>query len=357
MGLKLNGATSGSIEIDVPAVAGTDTAITIPATTGGEFIVSDSSGNIDLGPLDINGGASDDSVNIDGSGRLLVGTTSAVTTSMGFIQQGSAGAASSAANILLAKNTTSVSDGSSLGTIYFSDSSQDLAAYIDCARDGGTWTSGSSQPTRLAFSVTKNGVSGPTERMRILKSGEILSYSDTYCYAIKTNATAGTTYSLISGWHSATSTVSSATNSFRVWSNGNVQNTNDSYGQLSDIKLKENIVDAESQWDDFKAVRFRKYNFKEETGYETHTQLGVIAQELELVSPGLVYETPDLDEEGNDLGTTTKAVKSSILVKKAMVALQEAMERIETLEAANASQAATIAALDARLTALEGGAS
>ena len=51
MGLKINGSTSGSIEIDVPAVAGTDTSITIPATSGGEFIVSDSSGNIDLGPV------------------------------------------------------------------------------------------------------------------------------------------------------------------------------------------------------------------------------------------------------------------------------------------------------------------
>jgi hypothetical protein len=48
MGLKLNGATSGSIEIDVPAVAGTDTAITIPATSGGEFIVSDSAGDVNL---------------------------------------------------------------------------------------------------------------------------------------------------------------------------------------------------------------------------------------------------------------------------------------------------------------------
>ena len=71
---------------------------------------------------------------------------------------------------------------------------------------------------------------------------------------------------------------------------------------------------------------------KEETGHETFTHQGVIAQELETVCPGLVYETADRDNEGNDLGTTTKAVKSSILTNKALVALQEAMERIETLE-------------------------
>ena len=62
-------------------------------------------------------------------------------------------------------------------------------------------------------------------------------------------------------------------------------------------------------------------------------QLGVIAQELEQNSPGLVYATLDEDKEGNYLGTETKNVKYSILYMKAVVALQEAMTRIEKLEA------------------------
>ena len=74
------------------------------------------------------------------------------------------------------------------------------------------------------------------------------------------------------------------------------------------------------------------FNLTSETGYETHTQLGVIAQELEAISPGLVYETPDLDRDGNETGTTTKKVKASVLTTKALVALQEAMEKIEVLE-------------------------
>lgn len=73
--------------------------------------------------------------------------------------------------------------------------------------------------------------------------------------------------------------------------------------------------------------------------------LGVVAQELEQVCPGLVDEHPNMksveviDEEGNVTqtqepdGTTTKTVKSSILLMKAAVALQEAMARIEQLEA------------------------
>ena len=103
MGLKINGSTSGSIEIDVPAVAGTDTAITIPATTGGEFIVSDASGNVDLGALDISGSASADSVVIDSSGRLLVNTTSALSAdSNAFIHV----AGSTAGNAIFANSST-----------------------------------------------------------------------------------------------------------------------------------------------------------------------------------------------------------------------------------------------------------
>ena len=112
-------------------------------------------------------------------------------------------------------------------------------------------------------------------------------------------------------------------------SNGNVANTNNSYGAISDIKLKENIVDANSQWNDLKALQVRNYNFKEG---QTHTQIGLVAQEAELVSPGLVNESPDHDAEGNDLGTVTKSVNYSVLYMKAVKALQEAMERIETFE-------------------------
>jgi hypothetical protein len=72
--------------------------------------------------------------------------------------------------------------------------------------------------------------------------------------------------------------VKQSTAVFRVANNGNVTNTNNSYGAISDIKLKENIVDANSQWDDLKALQVRHYNFKPETGYSNHTQIGLVAQ-------------------------------------------------------------------------------
>jgi hypothetical protein len=118
-----------------------------------------------------------------------------------------------------------------------------------------------------------------------------------------------------------------------VCGNGDVKNTNNSYGAYSDLKLKENIVDSGSQWDDIKALRVRKYSMKDEYS-DVPTQIGVIAQELEAVGMGgLVTEGADLDVDNNDLGTTTKQVTYSVLYMKAVKALQEAMERIESLEA------------------------
>jgi hypothetical protein len=123
-----------------------------------------------------------------------------------------------------------------------------------------------------------------------------------------------------------------------ITSNGNIYNTNALYGTLSDAKLKENIVDASSQWDDIKALRVRNFNLKEG---QTHTQIGYIAQEVEVVSPSLVDTNPDVDAEGNELGTTTKSLKLSVINIKAVKALQEAMDRIEKLEAELAAMKGT----------------
>jgi hypothetical protein len=209
-------------------------------------------------------------------------------------------------------------DGTDLDTV-----GAQIGAIVDGTPGANT------MPGRLVFSTTSTtpGAS-PTERMRITSGGVHGMFSATDALSLHSAVTSGTTAALIQGRNSATG-VFTGTLSFVVYNNGNVQNTNNSYGAISDIKLKENIVDANSQWDDLKALQVRSYNFKEG---QTHTQIGLIAQEVELVSPGLVTESPDRDEEGNDLGTVTKSVNYSVLYMKAVKALQEAMERIEVLE-------------------------
>jgi hypothetical protein len=123
------------------------------------------------------------------------------------------------------------------------------------------------------------------------------------------------------------------TNTFLVYGNGNVQSATNSYGSTSDEKLKENIEDSGSQWDDIKAVKVKKFSLKSDKRSKAN-MLGVIAQDLEASGMnGLVENNPDRDEDMNDVGTVTKSVKYSILYMKAIKALQEAMARIEILEA------------------------
>jgi hypothetical protein len=127
----------------------------------------------------------------------------------------------------------------------------------------------------------------------------------------------------------------------QIWGDGDIDNHDNSYSGFSDLKLKEQIVDASSQWDDIKALTIRKFKFKTDvaTGDSNeHWRLGVIAQEVETAGMnGLVKDNPELvtnsDGELEESGTTTKSVKYSILYMKAVKALQEAMTRIEALEA------------------------
>tara|TARA_Y100001972_G_scaffold91225_1_gene111732 strand:- start:21464 stop:22855 length:1392 start_codon:yes stop_codon:yes gene_type:complete len=145
----------------------------------------------------------------------------------------------------------------------------------------------------------------------------------------------------------------SSFNRFLVFSNGSTFNASNTYGNISDERLKTDIVDAKSQWDDLKNLKVR--NFKK---YDTGdlVQLGVVAQEVEKVSPSLIqevapsvadvehnsdfgsiYKDGDDIPEGKKIGDVNekekvKAIKYSVLYMKAIKALQEAMERIETLE-------------------------
>ena len=122
-------------------------------------------------------------------------------------------------------------------------------------------------------------------------------------------------------------TTGSASTRFFIRDSGNVENTNNSYGAVSDESLKKNITDAASQWDDIKALTVRKFHFNEQAD-DDPKMLGLVAQEVEKISAGLVSTAYDEDEEKD-----IKSVKYSVLYMKAVKALQEAMTRIETLEA------------------------
>jgi hypothetical protein len=233
--------------------------------------------------------------------------------------------------------------------------------------DGGTRISswnGSGEPLLLNaptgyFTVSTNG----SERMRITSAGYLKASNDgTY-----TNAT-GAFHELRTGAQTTEIVVMQATNAsytgdacfvrvdrnttnnsfyafsyynggatayrFRVADSGNVTNTNGTYGTISDIKNKENIVDATPKLEKIKQLQVRNFNFKG----DDLKQIGFVAQEFEQVFPSMVEEHLDKDAEGNDLGTTTKSIKTSVLVPILVKAIQELNAKVE-------AQAAEIAAL------------
>jgi hypothetical protein len=92
--------------------------------------------------------------------------------------------------------------------------------------------------------------------------------------------------------------------------------------------MKENITDATPKLEKLQQVRVVNYNL---IG-DQQKQLGVIAQELEQVFPGMIEERPDRDDEGNDLGTVTKSVKYSVFVPMLIKAIQELSAKVAALE-------------------------
>ena len=272
-------------------------------------------------------------IRIDNSGRVLLGTLNSTGTQLLKIN-GDTSATTNGGHIALTQGRTSPGNGATHGVLSFGTETRPEVVKVVSFVDG-TWTDGQYHPSGLYIATTDYNRNSPTEKIRITDIGEV------NCYSTGSVIQAGT---LQGGGYNAyfyegrRNQNTGGTRTYIVWSNGNVQNTNNSYGSLSDQRLKENIVDATSQWDDIKSLQIRKYNFREATGNETHTQIGLIAQEAESVSPGLVQTTAVSegevlqDADGNQI-ESVKSINYSVLYMKAVKALQEAQTRIEALEA------------------------
>ena len=109
---------------------------------------------------------------------MLVGTSTASVAST-LVLQGNSSAFSTQAILVLARGVNNPSDAQLLGSLNFSDSGHAQCGAVEARRDGGTWTSGTSHPTRLVFSTTADGTSSPTERMRITSDAYVRLASGT----------------------------------------------------------------------------------------------------------------------------------------------------------------------------------
>ena len=99
-----------------------------------------------------------------------------------------------------------------------------------------------------------------------------------------------TAYDVIAAFVSDVTTTDSTKCVIRA--DGDLENVNNAYGAYSDRKLKKNIHDATPKLDKLMRVIVRSFSLKADPDFK---QIGVVAQELEEVFPGLVTESPDYE--------------------------------------------------------------
>jgi hypothetical protein len=284
-----------------------------------------------------------ESMRLDSSGNLGIGTSSPAKKLdvVGTIRSNTASASlelvssNAGGNSISFLNSTtyeayiqSISGG---GILFGTGASAAERARIDTSGNLLVGTTGTISGTNAAKQVVYNNTASQTCFQAVAGSSHTGVYALGAFSTVQSSSGSNVALVVQSG---NGSTVNA--NNFFVYTNGNVTNTNNSYGAISDVKLKENIVDATPKLANLMQVKVRNYNL---IG-QTTKQLGVVAQELETVFPSMVEETQDRDTSGNDLGTTTKSVKYSVFVLMLIKAMQE--------------QQAIIESLTTRITALEG---
>ncbi len=110
-----------------------------------------------------------------------------------------------------------------------------------------------------------------------------------------------------------------------IYTNGTFGSATSTYGGISDIKLKENIISATPKLSDLLKVNVVNYNFIKDKNKEKH--LGVIAQELETIFPNMVFETID-----DKTGESIKSVKYSIFIPMLIKGIQELKAELDNLK-------------------------
>ena len=293
--------------------------------------------------LSVKGG---EALRIDGSGRLLIGTSS--TASAGDSQyarlqvKGNTSLDSGFGIISVLCGTTIPVSGNAVGAVLFAGTTGNEFARIDCIADG---TTGSGDyPGRLAFSTTADGAASPTERMRISSTGSLT-------ITAVTSDAAGTHTIGDSGASPNTLRLYNATDSnntgnrflvcdaavsilrAEIRSNGGLANYSANNANLSDRNVKKDITLAAGTWDCIKEWEIVNYRYKDQPD-DADLNLGVIAQQVAESCPEVITIFQEAKEATEDKPAQEErlGVKEQQMYWMAIKALQEAMGRIEALE-------------------------
>jgi len=338
----VSGNTIGQIRIFSNDDSGYQECAKIAAQADGTFANNDKPTRLVFSTTASSGSSPTERMRIDSSGRLLVGTTSAVdsgaTSSLQVVN-------TSTAIIALGRNDSSISAGNDLGAIRFYGN--DGGSYQECAEivaeaDGDH--ANNDKPSRLVFSTTAGGASSSSERMRITSSGDVCinrtAPVESEKFSVQNgsnvaffNCTTNSNVALMMLKHAYAQGSQTATQiQFRNDSNstvGSITSTNSAtaYNTSSDYRLKENVVDLDGAIARVKQLLPKRFNFI--VNPET-TVDGFLAHEAATVVPEAVTGTHN--EVNSDNNPVYQGIDQSKLVPLLTAALQEAIAKIETLE-------------------------
>jgi hypothetical protein len=114
-----------------------------------------------------------------------------------------------------------------------------------------------------------------------------------------------------------------------LYSNGGIANYQANDSNLSDIRTKTDIKPLASYWNKIKALEMVTFKYKDQT--HSDDNIGLIAQQVESVAPEFI-DADGFGETPSD-GVPLKTIYTTDLYHASIKALQEAMARIEALEA------------------------
>jgi hypothetical protein len=347
------------------------------STDGSNRLHIDSTGNVGIGTtspgsaLEINAAAATspfiakintaEAARIDSSGRLLVGTSTALSfaspASTVNIQSFSANpngfaivsstsnvTANAGSSLVLARRASGGPVAASLlvGSVQYQGF--DGTNYLNCASieafvDG--IPGANDMPGRLVFSTTADGASSPTERMRIDGSGNFFLNTTTVSPGRNNTSPGffvefGTNLLCLSrntGSEALCLNKNENSNAASFRRSGtevgsiSVTTTATAYNTSSDYRLKENVVPLSGAIDRLQQIPVHRFNFIADPDTVVD---GFIAHEAQAIVPECVTGTKDeVDEDGNPV---YQGIDQSKLVPLLMAALQEAIAEIASLK-------------------------
>jgi len=118
---------------------------------------------------------------------------------------------------------------------------------------------------------------------------------------------------------------------FQLRSNGGLANVQSNNADLSDERAKKEITDVSSQYNFIKSLKVKNFKYKEDTD-EDRVKTGIIAQEVETLDASLVDNTGSYVSKHIKESENAKLVYDKDIHYRTIKALQEAMNKIETLE-------------------------